>query len=187
LKSEEKRNAQNKVTLGLEVQGLPECQNIMKCNFSTTYFMEVLKGPRGNNGKIYESNFFVDQMTHEFQILEFTDQELCNTDAEAPIEIKFVNRNQYQMENTEICFCVTSLAKLKEHSGGQKIPLINDKGKTVANLVVKRCDFEKIPAFSDYLKSGYEISLMGAVDFTYSNGSASNPTSLHYTGSDSGN
>lgn len=73
LKAEEKRNAQNKVTLGLEVSGLPECQNIMKCNFSTTYFMEVLKGPRGNNGKIYESNFFVDQMTHEFEILEFTD------------------------------------------------------------------------------------------------------------------
>jgi len=91
------------------------------------------------------------------------------------------------MENKEICFCETTLGKLKEHSGGQKIPLINEAGKTVANLVVKRCDMEKIPAFSDYLKSGYEISLMGAVDFTYSNGSATNPTSLHYTGTDSGN
>jgi hypothetical protein len=41
--------------------------------------------------------------------------------------------------------------------------------------------FDK-PSFVDYLRSGVQVSLVGAVDYTASNGNPSNPQSLHYLG-----
>lgn len=38
------------------------------------------------------------------------------------------------------------------------------------------------PSFVDYLRSGWQISLVGAIDYTQSNGNPSNPSSLHYLG-----
>ena len=39
--------------------------------------MEIYRGPRGNNGKIYESDYFVDEMDYEFPPVEFDDAQLC--------------------------------------------------------------------------------------------------------------
>ena len=38
------------------------------------------------------------------------------------------------------------------------------------------------PTLVDYLRSGWSISMVGAVDYTASNGEPSNPSSLHYMG-----
>lgn len=43
-------------------------------------------------------------------------------------------------------------------------------------------DYMQIKSFAEYMREGVQISLIGAIDFTYSNGGASNPCSLHYTG-----
>ena len=87
------------------------------------------------------------------------------------------------MVNQEICHCVTTLNELKiKARENAKLQLINNEGKNVAKLAVNKCDCESIPSFTDYIKAGWQISLIGAVDFTYSNGMPSNPTSLHYTG-----
>lgn len=80
LKAEEKRNASQKIIIDFEVLGLPECTKVSKCNFSTTYFMEIYRGPRNKNGKIYESDYFVDEMDYEFPPVEFDDQQLCQCD-----------------------------------------------------------------------------------------------------------
>ena len=86
------------------------------------------------------------------------------------------------MVNTEVCHCVTTLNELKSNVNGGKLQLKNADGNNVAKLIVTRCETEDIPSFTDYLKADYKISLIGAIDFTYSNGMPSNPTSLHYTG-----
>jgi hypothetical protein len=38
------------------------------------------------------------------------------------------------------------------------------------------------PTFVDYLRSGWAISMVCAIDYTASNGNPSSPTSLHYLG-----
>ena len=145
--------------------------------------MEIYRGPRGNNGKIYESDYFVDEMDFEFPTVDFDDQQLCQCDPDSPIEIKFINRNQYQMVNQEICHVVTTLKELERKGNvGGKLDLITNEGKKVSKLIVNKFESENIPSFTDYIKAGCEISLIGAIDFTYSNGMPSNPTSLHYTG-----
>ena len=54
--------------------------------------MEIWKGPEDNRAKFYESDFFVDELTHDF-LLDINDQELCNANNYEPIEFKFINRN----------------------------------------------------------------------------------------------
>lgn len=38
------------------------------------------------------------------------------------------------------------------------------------------------PSFLDYLRSGWQISLTAAIDYTASNGAYTQPSSLHYMG-----
>jgi len=142
--------------------------------------MELYRGPRGANGKVFESSFFVDNMNYHFKPLSFTDAQLCGGDPDSPIEIKFINRNQYKMENSEICYAETTLNKIKAQHMGGKIPLVAPSGKKIADLKVHGCETEKVYSFTEYLSAGYEISLIGGIDFTYSNGNPSNPTSIHY-------
>jgi hypothetical protein len=58
----------------------------------------------------------------------------------------------------------------------------NSESQPLGELKIIKCVSKTTPSFSDYLKAGFKISLIGAIDFTYSNGNASNPTSLHYVG-----
>ena len=43
---------------------------------------------------------------------------------------------------------------------------------------------EKLPSFVDYIRGGCEINLVVGIDFTASNGSIAQPTSLHYLSKD---
>ena len=55
--------------------------------------MEIYKGVRGNNAKVYESEWFTNDPNHIFNPIEITDGHLCNGNPELEIEIKFINRN----------------------------------------------------------------------------------------------
>lgn len=70
--------------------------------------MEIYKGVRGNNAKVYESEWFTNDPNHIFNPIEITDGHLCNGNPEMEIEIKFINRNQFKMENKEICYISTT-------------------------------------------------------------------------------
>ena len=88
------------------------------------------------------------------------------------------------MVNQEVCFIVTTLNELKskKNDKNKSLDLMSHEGKKVAKLSVLNIEAEHIPSFTDYIKAGWQISLIGAIDFTYSNGMPSNPTSLHYMG-----
>ena len=58
----------------------------------------------------------------------------------------------------------------------------NSESQPLGELKIIKCESKTSPSFSEYLKAGFKISMIGAIDFTYSNGNASNPTSLHYVG-----
>lgn len=84
------------------------------------------------------------------------------------------------MENTVIAVCRTTVGELLSKNGGQSIKMA--PGSMNASLKVVSCVPKLTPSFTDYIKANFKISLIGAIDFTYSNGTASNPSSLHYIG-----
>lgn len=96
--------SQNKISLNLQALKLPARGSMWEMNFSTTYYLEIYRGQRGNNAKIYESEWFTNDPNHQFDLIELTDDKLCGTDHTAPIEFKFINRNQFKMINTEVCY-----------------------------------------------------------------------------------
>lgn len=92
---DEKKSARKTINFELEVEGLPSCSNMMQCNFSTTYFLEIHRcSPAGGaTTKFYESEYFVDEFDYAFSPMEFTDQQLCNGDENSEIRFSFFNRN----------------------------------------------------------------------------------------------
>ena len=72
--------------------------------------------------------------------------------------------------------CITTLSALID--GSTTLPAGDGTTLVVDNLIV----YER-PTFVDYLRSGWTVSMVAAVDYTASNGEPSNPNSLHYMGS----
>lgn len=58
--------------LSLQVKNLPSESNLFTCNFASTYWMEIWKGPREQSVKVYESELFCNEFTKDFNI-EMTD------------------------------------------------------------------------------------------------------------------
>lgn len=92
---DEKQTAKKQINFCLEVEGLPACNSMMECNFSTTYFLEIHRANKmgGPSHKFFESEYFVDEFDYAFKPFEFNDQQLCNGDDDSDITFKFINRN----------------------------------------------------------------------------------------------
>lgn len=150
----------------------------LKFSFNSTYFMEMYRGNAEHKVKIYESEWWVDQPDHKFETIEMTDTQLCNGKETEVIYFKFWRRNQFLMTNSEVCSCTTSLNALQMHNSTMPIALKDESGKKVAELMIS-ATIKDLPRYIDYLQAGYKMNLIGAIDFTYSNGHPSSPNSLH--------
>jgi hypothetical protein len=73
-----------------------------------------------------------------------------------------------------------SLDDIKKSNGPMEIKLNNPKSKKPGTLLLENVEFVTIPNFVDYLKSGLQINMVAAIDFTGSNGIPTSPNSLHY-------
>lgn len=107
--------------MDLQSLGLPSQKSYRSLNFTTTYFMEIFKGEPGSQVKIYESEWIVDDLKHLYSGLKFSDAHFCNCDLKFPIEIKFISRNQFKMQNTLIASCKTTAGELLRRNGGTSI------------------------------------------------------------------
>ena len=63
---------------------------------------------------------------------------------------------------------------------GATLVLKNPKEKSAGRLVLEQYQVYKKPSFLDYLRGGLELNMIVAIDFTGSNGSPKQPTSLHF-------
>jgi len=70
LMSDEKTKAKNRVRLDIQPLGLPSFHSYLQCRFSDTYFLEIFKA---SGIKIYESEWYVDDVNKRFSCIEFTD------------------------------------------------------------------------------------------------------------------
>jgi hypothetical protein len=96
--------------------------------------------------------------------------ELCNSNRQARIK-----------------FCLVTSTGLELHHGITTVADL-EAGKTTlevgngATLVVDNFEVKEKPTFVDYLRSGWQVSLSVAIDYTASNGEPSQPGSLHALG-----
>lgn len=60
------------------------------------------------------------------------------------------------------------------------LTLINSRNERAGTLMLDHINIVQQPSFVDYLRSGWGISMLVAIDFTGSNGELTDPTSLHF-------
>ena len=70
--------------------------------------------------------------------------------------------------------------QLKSSNYPLEVPLSNPKSKKPGQLILDKFSAFNKPTFVDYLRGGLELNMIIAVDFTASNGSPLQPSSLHY-------
>lgn len=77
-----------------------------------------------------------------------------------------------------IGFAISTIETLKK--GDQKVlSLAKENGSSAGTINVSQFRYIEKPSFTDYLRSGWFINMVAAIDFTASNGELSEPSSLH--------
>ena len=97
--------------------------------------------------------------------------QLCNANKSNPIKFVLLS----DKTNKILHQCVTTVDDLE--AGRTQMTAGGN-----ANLSVLQMQVYQRPTFVEYLRSGWGVSLVAAIDYTASNGDPSNPRSLHYMG-----
>ena len=104
---------------------------------------------------------------------------LCNGDMDVPVDIVLMD-NHSNHPDVPAGKYTASVRSLME-SVGQEVQMKTFDGKkTVGILKILSLNVHDQPTFVDYLRSGLELNLITAIDFTASNGKPHEPNSLHY-------
>ncbi|OMJ92385.1 hypothetical protein SteCoe_4827 [Stentor coeruleus] len=116
---------------------------------------------------------------------ELTEQKLCNSDRNKPIKVECYDWDKVGSHDL-IGIFETTLVPLVTR--GSRFELRNPKkNKPAGTIELTDSVVRKNLSFIDYLRSGVQISLSVAIDFTASNGEYSDKNSLHHIGEKAGN
>ncbi len=134
--------------------------------------------------RIHKSEVIMSTLNPQFSAVEIPLQKLCNGDVHRPLQLEVWDWNTNGKE-VFIGSVEVSVDTLVRHSGGQMmIPIINKNksgnNKSSGGIVVKKAAIFKRYSMLDYLRGGCEISMICCIDFTASNGPASDYNSLHF-------
>lgn len=85
------------------------------------------------------------------------------------------------VDEKNVSYAQTTVRELKTN---QTLPLtLYRNNQNGGEIFLSNFVFSENPNFAEYLRSGWQMSLSVAIDFTASNGKISDPKSLHYPGS----
>jgi len=151
-------------------------------------FLEISKSREDNDyTPVYKSEVHTSCSTVKFNSFSLPVEKLCNGDYYRQLRITLYHHKS-SGNHTEIGYCQVTLDQLRKSVGGSlQIQHYSSKdkkhtqvGKTTATLIIDTCRIARVPTFLEYVRGGYEINLICAVDFTQSNGPVYKPDSLHY-------
>ena len=165
----------------IRAEGLPATTSCMICADNNPFF-EIHRGAQNDSGqffKVYDSDIAQGTTNPVYNYIKFSGQQLCNSDRKLQLEFRFMNRSG--TENIFLGSCKTTVADLVDRN--QNLELTNPFTRADAGrMIIDHIELIEKPSFIDYLRSGWQINLHVAVDFTASNGESSLISSLHYLG-----
>jgi len=132
--------------------------------------IKIERNVGGTYKKVWEGKYTSTEGRNNATISKMGITELCNCDDDAELRVCVVNNS-----NTEINAITTSLGRLKRGE-------LSYNGAAGAMLTVSNFEVFVRPGFVDYLRSGVQVSLVCAIDYTASNGNQAMPNSLHAMG-----
>eukprot|EP00347_Sterkiella_histriomuscorum_P001485 403371854 len=167
------------VNLRIQGRGLPTMANCL-CGQDNIFF-EIYRGSLQDPKlflKVYDSDPVSGTVNPIFPAFKLKGQQLCNSQKDLPIQIKFFNRQN--MQNNLISSVTLTLNEMLDR---KEFDLKNIHLNQVSGaVIINQIQLVEKPSFIEYLRSGWQISLTVAIDFTASNGEFSQPNSLHFLG-----
>ena len=116
--------------------------------------------------KVYDSDPIPQTVDPAYPAFKLTGQQLCNSNKELPLQIRFYNL--INMERTLLCSTTTTLNEMidkREYALHHAIT-----NQAAGNFVIQQIVVTEKPGFLEYLRSGWQINLCVAIDYTASNG-----------------
>lgn len=154
---------------------------------SSDPFLEISKTREDNDyTPVYKSEQHHKSSNVSFKPIVIKVEKLCNGDYYRQLQFK-VYHFHISGTHREIGRCLLNLDQLRKMSNTE-VPIISEKAKKKKGssyknsgiLVFESVIIERVPSFLEYVRGGYQISLLVAIDFTLSNQDFRNPNSLHY-------
>jgi len=105
-------------------------------------------------------------------------QSLCNGDMLTPVQITVFDYREGKVD-VPVGSMTMSLQSLMENQS-TKFPINDPKKKGMGFIRFNRIELIQKPTFLDYLRSGLQLNLITAIDFTASNRDPRDPNSLHF-------
>eukprot|EP00347_Sterkiella_histriomuscorum_P004805 403359029 len=128
-----------------------------------------------DNFSVYKSQqASVNSRSFQFKPIRIAGGLVCNNQSSNPILFKFSNSVQ---EKEEIIGKVQ--ASIDEMKVKKQFGIVNDQGTQNGLMKIQSIDVRDKPSFLGYIKAGWEISFLVAIDYTLSNGNPNSASSLH--------
>ena len=177
------KKSEDEVILTLGGSQLP-MQTSCFCSSSINPYIVIDKsfaaGGKENYVSIHRSEVSTSQRADpQYKPIKFRTQQLCNSNLDQAVQFKFYNKMEEGQPSLFLGACQQSINYLIEH---RRVPLKNSDGGNAGFLEVKDLQIIHKPTFFEYLRSGWQLSLQVAIDYTGSNGAFTQPDSLHYLG-----
>jgi hypothetical protein len=133
---------------------------------------------------VHETEVYKVNLNPNFNEFKITGQVLCSNDFDKKIKIECLDWN-WSGKTKLIGQVEIDMNSLSKMSKGSSLDLINPSYKSKTSyrnsgtLKIDNIVIVKEPTFLDFIMSGTQISLMVGIDFTASNGTLNDPSSLH--------
>ncbi|KAH0785411.1 Copine family protein [Histomonas meleagridis] len=174
---------------GSIVTGSISCMDLRKLHFFSRDNPYVLISKPSESGKklpIFRSEVVFRSQTCTFKNFEIPLQTICNGDTEMPITISIMNfvRNR---PDEFIGSVERSISQLME---SQRTPIeisfTDNKRQKVKSGQIRFNSLQLVrkPTFWDYMRSGIQLNMITAIDYTASNRDPRDPMSLHFLRND---
>ena len=144
----------------------------------TNAFYRIFRKRHKDELLVYESESIA-SLDPSWVQLRMSERRLASNDRDKDLEVRIYNFSSSGKH--EIIGSVTF--RLSQLHSGRKLDIVNKDKKNVGTLVVEKYQSKVQYQFGDFLEHGLQLALVNCIDFTASNGIASDKKSLHYTGS----
>ncbi|CAD8190196.1 unnamed protein product [Paramecium octaurelia] len=178
VRADQVRMINDKIVMQISADNLPNTRFLPWHSTSPFYRLYRIRKDTNQSLLVYESEPIKCNLKPIWKRVDIQAQKLCNGDYFMPIRIE-VWDYRTSGNHEHICSTDFSVDEMKDKQKTKKILL--DKNKKQSGFICFN-EFKLIekPSFLDYLQSGTQINLIAAIDFTASNQSPKNPSSLHY-------
>ncbi len=133
----------------------------------------------------FESEFLKDNLNPIWKPFEINIVKLCPKSYEDIFKVECWD-NEKSGKHQFIGACELSMKQVLVDKVMSFALMNSIKKKKAGDLKISQCQINEKPTFIDYLRGGEQLNMMIAIDFTGSNGTPTNPVSLHYIRPDGG-